>query len=172
MDFGAVVGIAMNKSLFRRVVRFASAVLALLVLPIYGLTRLPFADTARLLTGLSVFIFCASGAAVFAWGVLQTVLLRSTREGHSGFLLGLVLLCECAGMLIVGGLMRATHLGPRIFLVVAVGALVAGGVWALGGFLQWLWSVTGLSYSGDGRGMRHAFCLKQTPLQRKGGARG
>ena len=172
MDFGAVMGIAMNKSLFRRVVRCASAILALLVLPIYGLTRLPFADTAQLLTELSGFIFCAAGAVVFAWGVFQSILAWSARTGRCGFLLGVVLLCECAGLLILGSLMRTTHLGPRIFLIVAVGVLVAGGVWALGGALQWLWSVTGLFYSGNSRRIRSPFLLKQAPLQRKGGARG
>ncbi len=165
------MGLISNRNSLIHAVRFSSAILAVLIFPLCGLTRLPLAHTALLFTELSTIAFCISGLVILAWGVAQRVagLLSDT---HRWWVLPATIFTPgLAGMLFLASLMRATHFGPRIGVAVGMACLVVGGAWSLGGVLQWLWDET--SIAGVDRVRKVRFSLsRRRPLTRKGDIRG
>jgi hypothetical protein len=122
--------------------RFAAALLALLAVPLYGITRFPFSEAARLLTELSVLALCFVGAVLCAWGFIRVWAMRVSGDRRWGQAFLVLFLVDVIGSLIVVGLIHNVTLGAWVAVLAILGLLLSGGAWALGGLLQWLWRVT------------------------------
>lgn len=139
---GAVMGINIALPRYAHEMRFISAIVAFLFLPLYGYSPLPLAGQARALSGMLIFVFCICGSAaagaslVRAWG-------KRVVEGKRWVeVLFVVALINPLCMVCLVLYQHHRLLVIEWFLLAGLPLVFLGGIWLLGKFIKWLWYVS------------------------------
>lgn len=160
----------MKKTFGIHIVRFGFACITLAVVPLYSLSPLPFSSAARMLTLPLMLIFCFSGAAVVGWGFIVKIVSRFTGSRSRLRFALIAISFQLLLILTFGGLSYVSHLGSWLLIGGAAAVALGGGAWALGGVLQWLWTMSDPNkMARQGRPSR---IVRGYPLARKVASRG
>jgi len=136
------MGIKKINSRALHLARFAAMLSAGLAVPLYGLSSFPLSDAARLTTELGEGVACCAGAITIVWKVTRKWLKSASKVRRWAVVLLTVLTVEIAGVVIAAGLIRYASLVTMAVMIGGLGLALAGGTWAFGGLLQWIWMIT------------------------------